>query len=63
MTVTKHYENDHISLYITEGNTTTCVTLDSDSQIRRLGECLINLYRTDGRTVTITPKQNGKEKG
>ena len=56
MKVTKHYENDHVMLYVEEGDMKTCITLESDRQMRRLGECLIDLYRTDGKEVTIKPK-------
>ena len=57
MKVTKHYESDHVILYVTEGDTlNTTITLDSDQQMRRLGECLIDLHRTDSREVTITPQ-------
>jgi hypothetical protein len=53
MKVTKHYEQDHVMLYVEEGDLRTCITLDSDNQMRRLGQCLADLYRTDGREVTI----------
>ena len=56
MKVTKHYEQDHVMLYVEEGDMKTCITLESDRQMRRLGECLIDLYRTDGKEVTIKPK-------
>ena len=55
MKVTKHYENDHVIIYVEEGETKTCITLESDRQMRRLGECLLDLYRTDAREVTIEP--------
>ena len=54
MKVTKHYENDQVLLYVEYGGRMRlCITLDSDQQIRRLGECLIDLERTGGREVTI----------
>ena len=53
MKVTKHYEQDHVMIYVEEGDVRTCITLDSDNQMRRLGQCLIDLYRTDGREVSI----------
>jgi hypothetical protein len=55
MRVTKHYEHDRVMLYVVEGDTKTCITLESDRQVQRLGECLLDLYRTDGREVTIEP--------
>ena len=57
MRVTKHYEHDHVMLYVEEGDTKTCITLESDRQMQRLGECLLDLYRTDGREVTIEPNK------
>ena len=57
MKVTKHYENDHVMIYVEEGDMKTCITLESDRQMRRLGECLIDLYRTDGKEVTIEPNK------
>ena len=56
MKVTKHYEQDHVMLYVEEGDLQTCITLESDRQMRRLGQCLTDLARTDGREVTIEPK-------
>ena len=43
-------------IYVEEGDFRTCITLDSDRQMKRLGECLTDLYRTDGREVEIKPK-------
>ena len=57
MKVTKHYAKNHVVLYVTEGDLQTCITLDSDQQMRRLGECLTDLYRTDSREVTIEPNK------
>lgn len=53
MKVTKHYEQDHIMLYVEDEGMRTCITLDSDRQMRMLGECLIDLERTGGRQVEI----------
>ena len=57
MKVTKHYEHDRVILYVEEGDTQTCITLESDRQMQRLGECLLDLYRTDGREVEIKPEK------
>ena len=57
MRVTKHYDNDHVMLYVEDGDMKTCITLESDRQMRRLGECLIDLYRTDGKEVVIEPSK------
>ena len=56
MRVTKHYEHDRVMLYVVEGDTQMCITLESDRQVQRLGECLLDLYRTDGRKVEIKPE-------
>ena len=56
MKVTKHYEHDHVILYVTEGDSVqTTITLESDRQVKRLGECLLDLYRTDSREIEIKP--------
>lgn len=57
MKVKKHYENDHVMLYVEEGDLNTCITLDNDRQILRLGSCLIDLWRTGCREVIIEPKK------
>jgi hypothetical protein len=57
MKVTKHYEQDHVMLYVEEGDVKTCITLDSDQQMRRLGQCLIDLERTGSREVSIEPRR------
>ena len=51
--VKKRYEQDHVILYVTEGDLQTTITLDSDRQMKRLADCLTDLYRTDGREVSI----------
>ena len=58
MKVTKHYEQDHVMLYVEEGDIKTCITLDSDQQMRRLGQCLIDLERTGSREVQIIPNEH-----
>jgi hypothetical protein len=57
MTVTKHYENNHVMLYVEEGDLKECITLNNDHQIRRLGQCLIDLDRTEGRTAKIEERK------
>jgi len=56
MKVTKHYEQDHVMLYVEEGDFNTCITLDNEQQMRRLGDCLIDLSRTGGKQVQIGEK-------
>lgn len=57
MIVKKHYENDHVILYVEENGWRTCITLDNDRQMRRLGECLIDLERTGSSEVSIEPNK------
>ena len=63
MKVTRHYENDHVILYIEEGEMKTCMTLDNDRQLRRLGECLIDLERTGAREVRISDAKPRSDHG
>ena len=58
MKVTKHYEQDHVILYVSEGEKQICIVLDNDKQMRRLGECLIDLERTGAREVEIIPRED-----
>lgn len=44
-------------IYVEEGDLRTCITLESDRQMKRLGQCLIDLERTDGREVIIDSKE------
>ena len=53
MKVKKHYENDHVMIYVEDEGLQTCITLNSDKQVQRLGECLMELDRCAGKTVTI----------
>ena len=55
MKVTKHYEQGHVILYVSEDDIQTTIMLHSDRQMRRLGECLIDLERTGSSEVDITP--------
>ena len=40
-------------LHSNVGDLQTTITLDSDRQMKRLADCLTDLYRTDGREVSI----------
>ena len=58
MKVTKHYEQDHVILYASEGSMIERIMLDNDQQISRLGECLKDLARTGAKEVEIIPKED-----
>lgn len=55
MIVKKHYESEHVILYVEEGDFKTCITLDNEQQMRRLGQCMIDLERTGGKEIIIKP--------
>ena len=57
MKVTRHYEQDHVILYVSEGSMIERIMLDNDQQMRRLGECLKDLARTGAKEVQIIPKE------
>ena len=51
MTVTKHLENDHVMLYVEEGDLQTCITLNTEGQMRRpRGESGTEKITHQGRT-------------
>ena len=58
MKVTRHYEQDHVILYVSEGSMIERIMLDDDQQMRRLGECLKDLARTGAKEVEIIPKED-----
>lgn len=54
MKVTKLYVDDIIVIKIEEkGMLTNRIALNNDKQMKRLGECLIDLERTGGKEVSI----------
>lgn len=57
MKVMKCYKQDHVILYVREGSSIQRIMLDDDRQMRRLGECLIDLERTGAKEVEIIPKE------
>ena len=57
MKVTRHYEQDRVILYVSEGSMIERIMLDDDQQMRRLGECLKDLARTGAKEVEIIPKE------
>lgn len=62
MKATKHYENNMIIVYVTyDNNANTVMLFDNDTEMRRLGQCLIDLARIGGNTVEIKDKEE-KEK-
>ena len=58
MQVTKHYEHDHVILYVEEDGKRNCITLESDAQIRRLAECLSISTQCFKRDTAIISTEN-----
>ena len=58
MKVTKHYEQDHVILYVSEGSMTERIMLDDEQQMRRLGDCLKDIARMGAKEVEIIPKED-----
>ncbi len=62
MKATKHYEDGAVVVFFYEDNNTErpfdCVmAFDNEQQMARLGECLKDLARTGGTTVSIGEKK------
>lgn len=53
MKVTKHYESGRVWAYIEEDDVRDVIGFKNEDQMRRLGECLIDLARIGGREVEI----------
>lgn len=54
MKATKHYEAGRVFVYIEDENgATDCISFSNEQQMRRLGECLIDLARIGGSTIEI----------
>ena len=48
MKARKHYEGGRVYAYIVDGEYKTCIQFDSETQMRRAGQCLVELERTHG---------------
>ncbi len=53
MKARKYYENDSVLVYVSDGEWNTCITLENEQQMKRLGQCLTDLARIGGDTVSI----------
>ena len=52
----KYYEGGRVYAYIVDGEYKTCIQFDSETQMRRAGQCLIDLARIGGNEVEIKDK-------
>ena len=59
MKATKHFEDGKIFVYLTRTSTSSTYVLafDSEDEMRRAGQCLIDLARIGGKTVEIKDKK------
>ena len=59
MKAVKHYEDNRVFVYLTRTSTSSTYVLafDSDDEMRRAGQCLIDLARIGGNTVEIKDKK------
>ena len=57
MKATKHFEDGKIFVYLTKPSGTYVMTFDSEDEMRRAGQCLIDLARIGGKTVEIKDKK------
>ena len=53
MKVTKYYENNLVKVVIEDRGAHQVVLLSCDRDMKRLGDCLIDLERTGGNQVEI----------
>ena len=53
MKVTKYYENNLVKVVIKDRGAHQVVLLSCDRDMKRLGDCLIDLERTGGNQVEI----------
>lgn len=57
MKAKKHYINGMVYVTIEEGEHFDCISFDDEKQIRRAGQCLIDLARIGGNVVEIKEKE------
>lgn len=53
MRATKTYDRGSVWVDVSDGEWSVRLEFDSERQMRRLGECLLELERTGGRVVGI----------
>ena len=53
MKVTKQYEDNHVKVVIDHRDRLQVINLGCDRDMKRLGDCLIDLERTGGNEVEI----------
>ena len=56
MIAKKHFEGDRVFVYLTTRKT-TILSFESEDEMRRAGQCLIDLARIGGNTVEIKDKK------
>jgi len=61
MKATKHYESNRVYVYLTIDERTSILSFANETEMRRAGQCLVDLARIGGNTVEIKDKKE-KEK-
>ncbi len=60
MKATKHYENGKVFVYVqNDEGAKDCMVFGNEAEMRRLGQCLVDLARIGGNSVEIIPAQRG----
>lgn len=57
MKATKHYESNRVYVYLTIDKRTSILSFANETEMRRAGECLIDLARIGGNEVEIKDKE------
>ena len=60
MKATKHYESNRVYVYLTIDERTSILNFANETEMRRAGQCLIDLARIGGNTVEIKDKEKEK---
>ena len=57
MKATKHYEGGKVYVYLTIDERTSILSFANETEMRRAGQCLIDLARIGGNSVEIKDKK------
>ena len=57
MKATKHYESNRVYVYLTIDERTSILSFANETEMRRAGQCLIDLARIGGNEVEIKDEE------
>ena len=60
MKATKHYESNRVYVYLTIDDRTSILSFANETEMRRAGQCLVDLARIGGNSVEIKDKDKEK---